>query len=139
MLAGTPEIVQLYNHSTLQGVLGAKPGSSSAVQSHGNGSRSGCGQRVGGEDAALAGERAVRLQVAGLRCAACGARLKQALLAHAEGVSDCTVDFASGAVVVRGHALSEHSLIDTVQRLGYSASVVEPCCEPASRELSREL
>ena len=139
VLAGTPEIVQLYNHGGLQGVLGTKARSSSAMRSHRDGGSSGGGSGVGREDAAPAGERTVRLQVEGLRCAACGARLKQALLAHAEGVSDCTVDFASGAVAVRGHALREHGLIDTVQRLGYSASVVDHHCEPGSSELSQEL
>ena len=140
VLAGTPEIVQLYNH----GVLGAKV-CSNAQQSHwkdgitsGSG---GVGQEGGREHTVLAGERTVRLHVEGLRCAACGARLKQALLAHAEGVTGCMVDFASGAVAVTGRALRERDLLDTVQRLGYLARVVAPNHEPGetSRLLGKEL
>ena len=136
VLAGTPEIVHLYNHGALHGVLGAKAGRSHQKGSTASTSSSWGGQGGGREDV---GEWTVRLHVQGLRCAACGAHLKQALLAHAEGVSDCTVDFASGVVAVRGRALEERNLLDTVQRLGYSASVAEHACQNVDRLLDKEL
>ena len=59
------------------------------------------------------------MQVEGLRCAACGMRLKQALLRQS-GVTECEVEFESGQTRMVGKELAEESLRDTVEAMGYT-------------------
>ena len=59
------------------------------------------------------------MQVEGLRCAACGMRLKQALL-QLPGVTECEVEFETGETCTVGEELAEQSLQDTVEGMGYT-------------------
>lgn len=78
------------------------------------------------------------LQVEGLRCAACGARLKQALLAEVGGVRRADVEFVSGRVVVQGQAISKDALIGCISGLGYTSRVIEFQEEPPGISASEE-
>ncbi len=57
--------------------------------------------------------------VEGLRCAACGMRLKQALL-RLPGVQGCEVDFESGRTRIMATGLVEKPVRDTVEGMGYA-------------------
>lgn len=72
----------------------------------------------------------VVLHVEGLRCAACGMRLKQALLAQVGGVRGAEVEWASGRAVVQGQGISEDALLGCISELGYSSRVIEFQEEP---------
>ena len=62
------------------------------------------------------------MQVEGLRCAACGMRLKQALL-RLPGVTGCEVEFESGRTRAVGKELGEQSIRDTVEAMGVTMGV----------------
>ena len=79
------------------------------------------------------------LQVDGLRCAACGARLKQALLAQVGGVRRADVEFVSGRVEVHGQAISKDTLLGYISGLGYTARVIEFQEEPPGIVAEEEL
>ncbi len=75
----------------------------------------------------------------GLRCAACGARLKQALLAQVGGVRRADVEFVSGRVEVQGQAISKDALLGCISGLGYTSQVIEFQEEPPGIRPSEEL
>ena len=78
----------------------------------------------------------VILHVEGLRCAACGMRLKQALLAQVGGVQQCEVEFESGRVVLHGQAIGEDALLGCISELGYSSRLIKFQEEPPGKEES---
>ena len=59
------------------------------------------------------------MQVEGLRCVACGMRLKQALL-QLPGVTGCEVEYETGQTRTVGRELAEQSIRDTVEGVGYT-------------------
>ncbi len=75
----------------------------------------------------------------GLRCAACGARLKQALLAQVGGVRRADVEFVSGRVEVQGQAISKDNLLGYISGLGYTARLIEFQEEPPGIVAEEEL
>ena len=87
----------------------------------------------------LPGAQVIRMHVEGLRCAACGMRLKQALL-QLPGVTECEVEFEIGRTRIAGKNLAEQSIRDTVERIGYSVRQIAFEDEPPGRKaLWREL
>ena len=68
-----------------------------------------------------AAAQVVLMHVEGLRCPACGSRLKGALL-QLPGVQECEVEFESGRtrLTVEGDASAEQSVRDTVEGMGYA-------------------
>ena len=70
------------------------------------------------------------MHVEGLRCAACGMRLKQALLTQVGGVRRAEVEFVSGRVVVHGQCITEDALLGCISELGYSLRAIEFQEEP---------
>ncbi|BDA48312.1 hypothetical protein COCOBI_11-5720 [Coccomyxa sp. Obi] len=126
-LAGMPELVQLYNEGQLR-LLRGLPAvlTSTPASSHDTPSLTQMQQRV-------------TLQVDGLRCAACGARLKQALLAQVGGVRRADVEFVSGRVVIQGQTISEDDLLGCISGLGYTSRVIEFQEEPPGNVASEEL
>ncbi|EIE18468.1 hypothetical protein COCSUDRAFT_34498 [Coccomyxa subellipsoidea C-169] len=117
-LAGMPELVQLYNESQLR-LMRSLPLTSSPVSG----------------DKALTQQQVI-LHVEGLRCAACGMRLKQALLAQVGGVQRCEVEFESGRVVLHGQAIGEDALLGCISELGYSSRLIKFQEEPPGKEES---
>ena len=79
----------------------------------------------------------VLLRVEGLRCAACGSRLKGALL-QLPGVRECEVDFESGRtrLTVEGDMLAEQSVRDTVEGMGYTVRQIAFEDEPPGGKVS---
>ena len=75
------------------------------------------------------------MQVEGLRCAACGMRLKQALL-RLPGVTECKVDFESGQTRTVGKQLIEQSIRDTVEGMGYTVHHIAFEDEPPGKRAS---
>lgn len=74
---------------------------------------------------ARAGERIVTLEVAGMTCSGCAARV-EARLAGIEGVSTAAVRFAQGrAYVACGRAVADSTLVAAVARAGsgFSAAI----------------
>lgn len=66
------------------------------------------------------------LQVSGLKCVSCAARLKSRLLESLSGQAvSCQVDFPAGKVLVSGAALHSAELVAVVGSLGYAAVVKE--------------
>ncbi|CAL8465913.1 g5449 [Coccomyxa elongata] len=126
-LAGMPELVQLYNEGQLRLLRALPIGVTTApLSSH---------------DALSLTQKqqSVKLQVDGLRCAACGARLKQALLAQVRGVRRADVEFVSGRVEVQGQAISKDALLGCISGLGYTSRVIEFQEEPPGIGPSEEL
>ena len=101
-----PEVVDWYNRRS-GGCLAARPASHLHKQKGSHVSQ-------------------VLLQVSGLKCVSCAARLKGRLLdsLSAQGAS-CQVDFPAGKVLVTGAALQPAQLIAVVESLGYTAVIVE--------------
>ena len=114
-LSGTPELVRLYNEGALARLLLLRK---DAERSALPGIREWC-STTGCEE-----QEVVRLQVRGLRCAACAMRLKHALLSQVAGVTSAEVEFEAGSVLVRGSGISARELIACVERLGYSGKLV---------------
>ena len=115
-LSGTPELVRLYNEGALGRLLLAHVDAESGAPP---GSRKQC-SAAGHEE-----QQTVRMQVQGLRCAACAIRLKHALLSQVAGVTGADVEFESGSVLVRGRGItSGQDLIACAQRLGYSSKLL---------------
>ena len=69
----------------------------------------------------------------GLRCAACGMRLKQALL-RLPGVQGCEVEFESGRTRVMAIGLLEKPIRDTVEGMGYAVRQIAFENEPPGHE-----
>ena len=81
----------------------------------------------------LLGAQVIRMHVEGLRCAACGMRLKQALL-QLPGVTECEVEFEIGRTRIAGKELVEQSIRDTVERIGYSVRQIAFEDEPPGKK-----
>lgn len=62
----------------------------------------------------------VKLQVEGLKCEACSARLKKHILG-ATSSTHCEIDFQAKRLLAEGKNISEAELIAAVDSLGYSA------------------
>lgn len=75
------------------------------------------------------------MQVEGLRCAACGMRLKQALL-QVPGVTACEVEVETGRTRTVGKELAEQSIRDTVKGMGYTVRHIAFEDEPPGKRAS---
>lgn len=115
-----PELVRLYNESELRlaRMLPAQLAASAAAAAH---------------DASPLSQQRVSVQVDGLRCAACGMRLKQALLAQVGGVRRAELHFESGRVELHGHGVSKDDLIGCISGMGYSVRAIEFQEEPPGK------
>lgn len=65
----------------------------------------------------------IELKIEGMTCGHCADRVERALAAVA-GVSDVTVELASGSAVVEGAGFEESSLVAAVDGAGYAAVIV---------------
>ncbi|MFN3168668.1 MAG: heavy metal translocating P-type ATPase [Phycisphaeraceae bacterium] len=72
------------------------------------------------------------LQIDGMHCASCVARVEKALR-HVEGVEDATVNLTTNKASVEGNGLVTDALIQSVERAGYQAQVIDQAQRP-SRE-----
>jgi cation transport ATPase len=111
-----PEIIRLYNEGRLL-KLPAEPWSLPALRTYSK------------------TEQVLKLQVEGVRCAACGMRLKQSLLGEFTGMSSCDVEFESGRMVLTGKRLDSDALIGRIRQMGYSARIIQFQEEPPGSDL----
>ena len=84
-----------------------------------------------------AAAQVVLLRVEGLRCAACGSRLKGALL-QLPGARECEVEFESGRtrLTMDVDILTEQSVRDTVEGMGYAVRQIAFEDEPPGAKAS---
>ena len=64
----------------------------------------------------------VKLDVKGMHCEICVARVTEAL-EGAEGVTSATVSLEDESAVVEGHGIAKDQLVAAVQEAGYEASL----------------
>ena len=82
-------------------------------------------------------QQVVLMRVEGLRCAACGSRLKSALMQLA-GVQECEVEFESGRtrLTVERDIFVERSVRDLVKGMGYAVRQIAFEDEPPGDKAS---
>ncbi len=66
----------------------------------------------------------VKLDVTGMHCEKCVARVKEAL-ENVEGVTSAEVSLEENAATVEGHGFASDSLVDAIVEVGFEASVAE--------------
>lgn len=66
----------------------------------------------------------VKLDVTGMHCEKCVARVKEAL-ENVEGVTSAEVSLEENAATVEGHGFVSDSLVDAIVEVGFGASVAE--------------
>ena len=66
----------------------------------------------------------VKLDVTGMHCEKCVARVKEAL-ENVEGVTSAEVSLEENAATVEGHGFASDSLVDAIVEVGFGASVAE--------------
>ena len=83
-----------------------------------------------------AGAPALRVQVAGMKCESCAARLKQAVQAHLqEPAAACSIDYAAGILTVHGSSIHGHELVSFIQTQGFQGRLLESLNMSAERQL----
>ncbi|MGN0531969.1 MAG: cation transporter, partial [Eubacterium sp.] len=73
----------------------------------------------------------IRYKISGMSCAACSARVEQAV-STVEGVSDCTVNLLTNSMEVEGTATPD-AVISAVSKAGYGASIMNDDYDVASQ------
>ena len=69
----------------------------------------------------------VRMQVTGLKCESCAARLKQAVQSSLpEAAASCSMEYATGLLTVFRSSLKYQDLLGIVHRQGFNASSSGP-------------
>ena len=66
----------------------------------------------------------VKLDVTGMHCEKCVARVKEAL-ENVEGVTSAEVSLEENAATVEGYGFASDSLVDAIVEVGFGASVAE--------------
>ena len=66
----------------------------------------------------------VKLDVQGMHCEKCVARVKEAL-EGAEGVTKVAVDLATNSATVEGHGFDTAAMIAAIEACGFEAAVAE--------------
>ena len=66
----------------------------------------------------------VKLDVTGMHCEKCVARVKEAL-EGVEGVTSAEVSLEENAATVEGHGFASAALVDAIVEVGFEASVAE--------------
>ena len=72
----------------------------------------------------LSKKETVKLNVTGMHCEKCVARVKEAL-ENVEGVTSAEVSLEENAATVEGHGFASDALVDAIVEVGFEASVAE--------------
>ena len=69
-------------------------------------------------------KQTVKLDVTGMHCPKCVARVKAAL-EGVDGVTKATVDLDTNSAVVEGHSIDKAGLVPAIEEIGFGAALVE--------------